>query len=136
MIDFLQFAQSLIMALKALQMYTAAHPRAQESLAASHVMLDRWLATQERLQFIVSGAKVFADGVVQDPRNPHIAALVRAVSERGVSGFVFERGVTQEEYLAFLQGLVTKPQRLEEGGGFETFLETAGVKRIRVSQIR
>ena len=136
MIDFLQFAQSLIMALKALQMYTAAHPRAQESLAASHVMLDRWLATHERLQFIVSGAKVFADGVVQDPRNPHIAALVRAVSERGVSGFVFERGVTQEDYLAFLQGLATKPQRLEEGGGFETFLENAGVKRIRVSQIR
>lgn len=136
MIDFLQFAQSLIMALKALQMYTAVHPRAQEALAASHLMLDRWLATQERLQFIVSGAKVFADGVVQEPRNPHIAALVRAVSERGASGFVFERGVTQDEYLAFLQGLATKPQRLEETGGFESFLQNAGVERIRVSQIR
>jgi HEAT repeat protein len=134
--DFLQLAQSLTLALKALQMYTAAHPRTQESLAASHLVLDRWLTTQERLQFIVSGAKAFADGVVQDARNPHVAALVRSVSERGVGGFVFERGVTKEEYLTFLQGLVTKPQKLEEVGGLEAFLCHAGVLRIRVSQIR
>lgn len=136
MSDFLQLAQSLTLALKALQMYTAAHPRAQEALAASHTLLAGWLATQDRLQVSVSGNKAFVDGIVQDARSPQVVALIRAVSERGVSGFLFERGVTLEEHLAFLQGLGTKPQKLEEVGGFEAFLKAAGVQRIKISQTR
>ena len=136
MSDFLQLAQSLAVALKALQMYTAAHPRAQESLALAHGVLDRWLAEQERLQFVVSGSKAFVDGQVQDSKSPHVSALVRIVSERGISGFVFERGVTAEEILVFLQGLATKPAKLEEQGGFEALLRSSGVFHIKVSQTR
>ncbi|HEX4846111.1 MAG TPA: hypothetical protein VFV26_07805, partial [Geothrix sp.] len=136
MSDFLQLAQTLAMALKALQMYTAAHPRAQEALAAAHAALTRWLADSARLQFVVTGAKAFADGAVQDGRNPHVATLVRLVSERSVSGFVFEQGVTEGECLAFLQALSLKPQKLEEQGGIEHLLQAADVRRIKVSQIR
>jgi hypothetical protein len=136
MSDFLQLAQTLAMALKALQMYTAAHPRAKEAVAATHAALDRWLAESSRLQFVVTGAKAFADGVVQDGRNPHVATLVRLVSERGVSGFVFERGVAEGECLAFLQALSLKSQKLEEQGGIELLLQAADVRRIKVSQIR
>ena len=136
MSDFLQLAQSLAVALKALQMYTALHPRAQEGLAAAHAILSQWLSEQDRLQFVVSGAKAFVDGQVQDTRSPHVSALVKLVSERGISGFVFERGVTPEEMLVFLQGLATKPPKLEEQGGFEALLRSAGVVSIKVSQTR
>ncbi|MDR3684975.1 MAG: HEAT repeat domain-containing protein [Geothrix sp.] len=136
MSDFLPLAQSLTVALKVLQMYTATHPRSQESLAAAHANLERWLAEQERLQFIISGSKAFVDGQVQDPKNPHIGTLVRLIAERGVSGFNFERGVTPEELLAFLHGFVIKPAKLEEQGGFEALLQASGVTHIRVSQTR
>ncbi|MBP1771614.1 MAG: hypothetical protein H6P99_777 [Holophagaceae bacterium] len=134
--DFPQLAQSLAVALKALQMYTASHPRTQEALIAGHAVLDRWLLEAERLQFVVSGPKAFVDGQVQDARNPHVALLVKLIAERGVSGFVFERGVAVEELLAFLQGFATKPARLEEMGGFEALLTASGVRHIRVSQTR
>ncbi|MDP1831547.1 MAG: HEAT repeat domain-containing protein [Geothrix sp.] len=134
--DFLQLAQSLAVALKALQMYTAVHPRAQESLATAHAVLERWLAEQDRLQFVVSGPRAFVDGQVQDTRSPHVVALVRLVSERAVSGFVFERGVTPGELLAFLEGLAIKPPKLEEQGGFEALLRAAGVRCIKVAQTR
>ncbi len=136
MSDFLQLAQSLAVALKALQMYTAQHPRAQEGLAGAHAAFERWLAQQERLQFVVSGSKAFVDGQVQDTRSPHVAALVRLVSERGISGFVFERGVRSDELLTFLEGLATKPPKLEEQGGFEALLRSSGVVNIKVSQTR
>ena len=136
MSDFLQIAQSLSVALKALQMYTALHPRAQEGLAGAHLVLSRWLAEQDRLQFVTSGAKAFVDGQVQDSRSPHISGLVKLVSERGISGFVFERGVAADEILVFLQGLATKPAKLEEQGGFESLLRSSGVLRIKVSQTR
>lgn len=136
MSDFLQLAQSLAVALKALQMYTAHHPRAQEGLAAAHALLERRLTQQERLQFVVSGAKAFVDFQVQDTRSPHVSALVKLVSERGIGGFVFERGVQSDELLVFLEGLGTKPAKLEEQGGFEGLLRGAGVLRIKVSQTR
>jgi hypothetical protein len=136
MSDFLLIAQSLAVALKALQMYTASHPRAQESLAAALAMLDRWLAEQERLQFVVSGTKAFVNGQVQDARNPQCSALAKLVADRGISGFVFERGLIVEEVLAFLQGLATKPTKLEELGGFESLLQAAGVQHIKVSRTR
>ena len=129
--DFLQIAQSLAVALKALQMYTDAHPRAQESLAQAHAILCRWLGEQEQLQFVATGSKAFVDGQSQDTRPPQVAALVKLVTERSISGITFERGVTTNDYLTFLQGLAMKPQKLEEQGGFEAFLQSAGVLRIR-----
>lgn len=134
--DFLHLAQKLSVATKALQMYKSAHPRAQEAIAAAHGAVELWLVDQERLQFVVVPPKAFADGQLQELKNPHIRSLVKMVSERGVGGFVFERGVPPWEFLVFLEGLGTAPQALEEKGGFEALLQAAEVRRIRVSQIR
>ncbi len=136
MSDFQQLAQSLAVALKALQMYTALHPRAQESLATCHQALQGWLGGQERIQFVTSGSKAFVDGQVQDARSAQITALARLVADRNISGFIVERGVSPEDLLVFLQGLATKPGRLEEQGGFEAVLKGAGITRIKVSQTR
>ncbi|MBI1752726.1 MAG: HEAT repeat domain-containing protein [Acidobacteria bacterium] len=134
--DFLQVAQSLTVALKALQMYTAMHPRAQEGLAKAHLVLEASLLDQPRLQFIVTGSKAFVNGQVQESRVPQIASLIRLVSERGIGGFSFERGLTQDEVLVFLQGMATKPAKLEEVGGFEGLLKASDVRHIKVSQTR
>jgi hypothetical protein len=136
MSDFVQVAQSLSVALKALQMYTALHPRSQESLANTQAVLDRWLGDQERIQFLVTGPKAFVDGQAQDTRNPHVALLARLVFERGISGFSVERGVQPSEILALLQGFAIKPQALEEQGGFEALLRSAGVLHVKVSKTR
>ena len=134
--DFLPVAQTLAVALKSLQMYTAAHPRSQESFTKCCSVIEHWLAEQDKLQFLTTGTKAFVDGQVQDTRNPHVAALVRLVSERGISGFAFERGIQSEEILVFLQGLATKPPALDEQGGFELLLQTSGVLHIKVSKTR
>ena len=136
MSGFLELTQGMAMAIKSLQMYTAAHPRTQEAVAASHAQLAALLADQERMQFVASAGKAFVDGQVVEARSPQLTALIRQVSERGLNGFRFERGVTAEEYLAFLQTLILKPQRIEEQGGFEAILATQGVRHIQVSQTR
>ncbi len=134
--DFPQLAQSLRIAVKALQMYTESHPRTQEAAASAHATLDLWLSAQPKLQFVVTGTKVFVDGELQETRSPHVTGLAQLVAERGISGFTFERGVTPAEYLVFLAGLGTRPQLLEEQGGFEAILRSAGVLHIKVAQTR
>ncbi|HEX9011201.1 MAG TPA: HEAT repeat domain-containing protein [Holophagaceae bacterium] len=136
MSGFLELSQGMAMALKSLQMYTAAHPRTQEAVAASHAQLTALLAGQERMQFVASAGRAFVDGQVVEVRSPQLTALIRQVSERGLNGFRFERGVTPEEFLAFLQILILKPQRIEEQGGFEALLAAEGVRHIKVSQTR
>jgi hypothetical protein len=136
MSGFLELSQGMAMALKSLQMYTAAHPRTQEAVAASHAQLTALLAGQERMQFVASAGHAFVDGQVLEVRSPQLTSLIRQVSERGLNGFRFERGVTTEEYLAFLQILILKPQRIEEQGGFEALLAAEGVQHIKVSQTR
>ena len=134
--DFPQLAQSLRIAVKALQMYTESHPRTQEAAASAYATLDLWLSAQPKLQFVVTGTKVFVDGELQETRSPHVTGLAQLVAERGISGFTFERGVTPAEYLVFLAGLGTRPQLLEEQGGFEAMLRSAGVLHIKVAQTR
>ncbi len=136
MSGFLELSQSMAMALKSLQMYTAAHPRTQEAVATSHAQLTALLAGQERMQFVASAGRAFVDGQVVEVRSPQLTSLIRQVSERGLNGFRFERGVTAGEYLAFLQVLILKPQRIEEQGGFEALLSAEGVQHIKVSQTR
>ncbi len=134
--DFPRLAQTMSVALKALQMYTESHPRTQEAAAIAHATLDLWFSAHPKLQFVVTGTKVFVDGELQETRSPHVTGLAKLVAERSISGFTFERGVTPAEYLVFLAGLGTRPQLLEEQGGFEAVLRNAGVLHIKVAQTR
>jgi len=134
--DFPRLAQTMSVALKALQMYTETHPRTEEAAAIAHATLGLWFSEHSKLQFVVTGTKVFVDGELQETRSPHVTGLAKLVAERGISGFTFERGVTPAEYLVFLAGLGTRPQLLEEQGGFEAVLRTAGVLHIKVAQTR
>ena len=134
--DFPRLAQSLVMAHKALMMYTITHPQAQQAVAAAHALLSQWLREEEKLQFVVIGPKIFAGGEPQDSRNTNVAALAKLTTDRAVSGLIFENGLTQDECLAFLEGLVLKPQRLDELGGLESHLRARFVTHIKVSQVR
>ena len=134
--DFPRLAQSLVMAHKALMMYTMSHPQAQQAVAATHALLSQWLQDEEKLQFVVIGSKVFAGGDPQDIRNSNVAALAKLATDRAVSGLIFENGLSHDECLAFLEGLVLKPHRLDEVGGLEGHLRSRFVTHIKVSQIR
>jgi hypothetical protein len=136
MSDVLQLAQSLAVAFRSLQMYTAAHPRSRDAVAAAYATLQQQLEERPRIQFVVSGSRPFFNGEAQEDRSPHLAALARQITERGVSGFIVERGATPEEFTAFLEALGTRPPRVQELGGLESMLLAAGVKRIQITQVR
>lgn len=134
--DFPRLAQSLILAHKALMMYTMSHPRAQQAVAATHSLLEQFLEHEERIQIVIVGSRVFAGGEPQDARNPIVVAMAKLVTDRAVSGLIFENGLTEDECLAFLEGLVLKPHRLDELGGLEGHLRSRFVTHIKVSQVR
>ena len=136
MTDFPRLAQALMMAHKAVMMYTYAHPQAQALVGVAHGQLTEWFFQEDRLQVVAVGPKLFAGGTPQDIRISAVAALARLMTERAVSGLIFEPGLTLEETRSFLEGFILKPARLDEVGGLECFLRSRFVTHIKVSQIR
>lgn len=131
---FLELAQTLQMAIKALQMYTAVHPRSQEALKALAAALADWHRERPELQIAASAGKVFVDGAPIEGTSLHVTALQRQLSERQIAGFVIQRGVPPEELLAMLELLILKPAKLEEAGGVARVLAAKGLRYISLSQ--
>ncbi len=131
---FLELAQTLQMAIKALQMYTAVHPRSQEALKALAAALAEWHRDRAELQIAASAGKVFVDGAPFEGTSLHIGALQKQLSERQIAGFVIQRGVPPEELLAMLEILILKPAKLEESGGVAKVLAAKGLRFISLSQ--
>ena len=134
--DFPRLAQALLMAHKAMMMYTYAHPQAQAQVRSAHDLLVRWFLQEEKLQFVVVGPKVFAGGELLDARNTNVAGLAKLLTDRAVSGLIIELGLSVEELRAFLEGLLLKPARLDEAGGVEAYLRGRYVTHVKISQVR
>jgi len=133
---FIETAKALEVALKALQMYTAQHPRTQKSLEAAKSSLVDWIAEKPSLHLAVAGEKVFADGVKVEGASPHLLALAKRFSDRMIAGFVIQKDMDDTDLLAMLNLLLMKPAKIEELGGPGPILERAGATRIRVSLTR
>lgn len=134
MIRFLELVQTLQMAVKSLQMYTAAHPRTQEALGTLARGLEDWLGERPSLHLAASSGKVFLDGQPVEAASIHLNTLARQLSERRISGFVFQRGVSTEELQAVLNLLILKPARVEELGGPAAILARESLPHVRLSQ--
>jgi hypothetical protein len=134
--NFSELAQALQLAIKSLQMYTAAHPRSEGALEKLNGVVRAWLAAQPKLHVAASAGKVFVDGQPVDGVTVHVTALHRQMSERGVSGFLLKAGVMPRELQALLQLFILKPARIDELGGPEQILRNDGVANIEITQTR
>lgn len=134
MTSFLDLAQSFQMAIKAMLMYTANHPRAEGAIGALAGQLQTWLSNKSPLHMAASGNKLFVDGSPIEGNNLHVTALVRQLTERQISGFVIHRGMTAMELISMLQILILKPSKIEEQGGIARVMERENLRHITLSQ--
>jgi HEAT repeat protein len=134
--DFLPLAQSLSIALKSVQMYTAAHPRSQDGLRNALTALGPWLDEAPQFQFVAANGKAFVNGQPAEGQSPHLVSLVKTLADRQIAGLIFLRGVNQTELQILAECLLLKPQRMEELGGLAEILMGKGVANIRVSNVQ
>lgn len=134
MSNFLELATQIQTTLKALQMYTANHPRAQEALQKLTTTLGRWLDEKSSLQLVVNSGQLFVDGATISLQSIHANALVRQFSERQITGFILRRGIPTTELLAMLNLLILKPARIEEQGGAAQILAKQNLQYVELTQ--
>jgi len=134
MSNFLELAQTLQMTVKALQMYSPTHPRAIATLQSLTGAVQSWLQEKPTLHLAATNGKMFVDGAPVEGQSLHVQALGRQLSERQISGFVIQPGVSEEELMSMLQILILKPAKLEEQGGVARVMADLQLKNITLSQ--
>jgi hypothetical protein len=134
MSDFLEFAQTLQMALKSRLMYTAAHPRSEAALDALTANVEGWLREKPTFHVAASGGKVFVDSQPFEGQSIHLTAVARTLADRQISGVIFSQGVTRDEISELLELFSLKPPKIEERGGAARILEERNLQHIRLGQ--
>ena len=89
MSSFAELAQSIQLALKALAMYTQAHPRCQATLAELHAAVTRWLAERPDTATGLGKLERLALSAIrsgcQKPRQVFAAVAATSVSCSGIN---------------------------------------------------
>jgi hypothetical protein len=131
---FTDLVQILQMAIKALAMYTAKHPRTKAAMDRFTAEVQQWLEENPTLHIATSRDRIFLDGALVEQRNLHLTALAQQMTERQIGGLVFTRGVEGWEVDEVLQVLSMRPPRIQEQGGVAEVLARARLVHVRLSQ--
>jgi hypothetical protein len=134
MSDFLGIVQAFQLAIKTTLMYTSSHPRTQASLANLALQMEEWLEDKPNIHIAAYEAKLFLDGAPFEGSHVHLGALARQLNDRKIAGFIFQRGVEQEELEAVVDLLILKPAKIEEAGGAATIIGRRNLPHVRLSQ--
>jgi HEAT repeat protein len=134
------FISALHLAAKALQFYTAEHPRGIEALSTLDQSINAVLAKRPRLSLSVANGTLLLDGQPLVAEAPHEKASVRAVAKeleaRHLGGLIITKGVNYRELMELVRLVLMKPQQIQNAGGPEEIFRRADVIHVRASNVR
>ena len=134
MLPIVKIAHTLQMAIKVLQMYTSAHPRAEEALQSLTGTVGDWLQEQPHLRITATAGRLFVNDAPVTGGSLRFTALHRQFEERRILGIFIQRGVQSSDLLMLLEVLATNPERLEELGGASQVLASRNARNIALDQ--
>ncbi|HUR82284.1 MAG TPA: HEAT repeat domain-containing protein [Thermoanaerobaculia bacterium] len=131
-----QLVQALQLSIKALQFYTAEHPRVVEAVAhLEHVYLSM-MNTRTRVTLTAAKGSVLIDGEPLTNVLAPMKAMAADFEKRQLGGFVLLPGASRRELLEVVRLLALRPEQIKAAGGPEAILAAAEVTHIKVSKVR
>lgn len=136
MLQAAEVATALQLSTKALQFYSAEHPRAVEAIDALEKTCGALLAQRPRVALTAAKGTLLIDG--EPFLNPPAGVRVLAgeLEKRQLGGLIFMSGLTRRELVELVKILALRPEQLKTAGGADTLLRAANVDHVRVSHVR
>ena len=131
-----RLATALQLAVKALQFYTADHPRVVEAIAHLDEACNAILAQHPRLTITAGKENLLVDGEPFLHPPTQVKTLAADLERRQLGGLIFTAGTTRRELLEVVRLLSMRPEQIKTGGGAEEILKRAEVLHVRVSRVR
>ena len=131
-----QVATALHLTVKALQFYTADHPRVVEALVNLEQSCAALLSQRPRFTFTVSKGALLFDGQPFVNPHAHVKALASSLESRQLGGLIFLAGVTRRELIELVRLLALRADQIKAAGGPDEILTKAEVRHVKVSHVR
>src|SRR5690349_8600624 len=131
-----QLVQALQLSIKALQFYTAEHPRVVEAVAHLEQVYLSMMSTRTRVTLTAAKGSVLIDGEPLANVLAPMKAMAADFEKRQLGGFVLLPGASRRELLEVVRLLAMRPEQIKTAGGAEAILTAAEVTHIKVSKVR
>jgi hypothetical protein len=131
-----QLVTALQLTVKALQFYTADHPRVVEALVHLEQMYTSTLARAPRVTLTVARGALLVDGEIFPNPPAHVKMLASDLEKRHLGGVVLLAGATRRELLELVRLLSMRPEQIKAAGGADAVLNAAEVHHVRLSHVR
>ncbi len=131
-----KLVQALQLAVKALQFYSADHPRVVEALAHLEQVYTAMMARRTRVTLTAAKGSLLFDGEPMTNVLAPVKALAADLEKRQLGGLVLLPGASRRELLEVVRLLALRPEQIQAGGGAEAILTAAEVVHVRASKVR
>jgi HEAT repeat protein len=131
-----EVATALQLSAKALQFYTADHPRVTAAIAQLEQACATLLNLRSRVALTAAKGSLLVDGEPVAMTSVHCRTLAAELERRQLGGVIFFAGVRRRDLLELARLLTLRPEQIKSVGGRDAILEAAAVEYLRISHVR
>lgn len=131
----LELTRRLAKAVRTLKMYGVEHVQTQADADAFLTALQKTLAEDRRVHFVIQGTALLVQDVLQPSKDSPVAFLTDSLRNRQITSVSFEGGVERAEILRLAGILIAKPDEVASGKELHPAI-LQGLVRVRLNEIR
>lgn len=124
--------RNLQVSIKSSSLYSINHPTSVKAINTVFAQLQRMFEQKEVVTIQITNGVVFFERTPLDRDNIHVKGFVTELTERNVTGMLFQRKLTMDEFRTFMKIMGMKASKLEETGGINKALSAENIQNIKV----
>lgn len=131
----LEFARAFNKAVRSFRMYSPTHPQVAHDLADAFSWLEKMTSQESPVSLGTRDGSMIVQSRPVREMTAILKAFCDALSTRGISSFSVQRGANLQEFSAFVDILVKKPEDCLQGESIKPEL-LKPLHRIRINELR
>jgi len=123
----------LQVAIKSSSLYSVSHPSAAKAINTTFETFQKYFQEKDVIAIQIQNSVVFWDKTPLDRDSIHVKNFTNELASRNVTGMIFQRKLTIEEFRTFMKIMGMKASKLDEIGGLQKALSTENILNVKVT---
>lgn len=125
--------RNLQVAIKSSSLYSVNHPTSVKAINTIFGQLQKLFEQKEVVAIQVTNGMVFFDRMPLERDNIHVKNFMVELTERNVTGLMFQRKISLEELRNFMRIVGMKASKIDDLGGLQKALSSENIQNIKIT---
>lgn len=131
----IEFARAFTKAVRSFRMYSPTHPQVAHDLSDAFAWIEKMTASESPVALGTRDGNMIVQGRPVREMTATLKSFCDLISARGISSFAVQTGATLQEFSAFVDILVKKPEQVLDGDTIKPEL-LKPLRRLRINELR